>query len=437
MNGAEIGFLQSLNSNIHDQIKFWSVDLAKFNLAVVGAGPAGLFLIEKVLRDFSGSVSVSVFEKLPTPFGLIRYGVAGDHLGTKAITRVLSRVLQNERVNFVGNTEIGKDIGLSDLESYYHAVVLATGVGSGRNSIPIIDPIVPVAHAFDVAQWANGYPDMNCPFGDGSYSNIGIVGNGNVALDIARLLLSSRGMNQNSDIPTSVLKTFARFDTKNVQLFGRGSIGDTRFSMKEFKELLEIEELGIHITNAENNSPSPRSEELSQILSTKTINVQRTKNVEFHFECENMRFENRNLRFKDNAFSLDALVLATGQVVKENFGLPIASDGYIENKNGVVVGKDNIFVAGWAGKFAQGDISTNRKSSHLLATKIFQAREFLMKLKKDEVQQDLSLPIERVTWEGWQNIDLLEVERGKADNRPREKFVTKQEFLSAANDSNK
>src|SRR5215472_6988890 len=162
------------------------------HIAIIGSGPAGCYLADQLLRLIPDA-SIDLLEKLPVPFGLIRYGVAPDHQNTKSVARVFDRMLSRDRVSFFGNVEVGRDVRLEEVRSLYDAVVLATGAaGDRRLGIPGEDLRGVVGSGAFVA-WYNGHPHSEAPVVDGVRSAV-VIGNGNVALDVARIL--AKGANE-------------------------------------------------------------------------------------------------------------------------------------------------------------------------------------------------------------------------------------------------
>ncbi|MBN9463396.1 MAG: FAD-dependent oxidoreductase, partial [Burkholderiales bacterium] len=189
------------------------------HIAIIGSGPAGCYLADHLLR-LAPDAHIDVLERLPVPFGLVRYGVAPDHQGTKAVVRVLDRVLGRERVGFFGNLEIGRDVRLDELRSLYDAVVLATGAPRDRRlGIPGEDlPGVVGSGAF--VGWYNGHPD-HAPPPLRSVRSAVVVGNGNVAIDVARILAKSPAEMAGSDLAPQVLELLAAQPIETIHVVGR------------------------------------------------------------------------------------------------------------------------------------------------------------------------------------------------------------------------
>src|SRR5271167_4353191 len=172
-------------------------------IVIIGSGPAGCYLADHLLRLLPDA-SIDILERLPVPFGLIRYGVAPDHQGTKAVARVLDRVLSRDRVAFFGNVEVGRDVHLDELMSFYDAVVLATGAERDRRlGIPGEDlPGVVGSRTF--TGWYNAHPDHPAAPEAQDVRSAVIIGNGNVAIDVARIFAKSPAEFEGSDLPPEV-----------------------------------------------------------------------------------------------------------------------------------------------------------------------------------------------------------------------------------------
>src|SRR5271166_891215 len=205
------------------------------HIAIIGSGPAGCYLADHLLRLLPDA-SIDVLERRPTPFGLIRYGVAPDHQGTKAVTRVLDRVLSRDRVSFFGNVEVGGDVRLAELAAMYDAVVLATGASRDRRLGVPGEDLPGVMGSGSFVGWYNGHPESPAP----SIANVRsavIIGNGNVAIDVARILGKSQAELIGSDLSTEAMSWLRAQPIETIHIVGRRSAADARFSEHELAEL--------------------------------------------------------------------------------------------------------------------------------------------------------------------------------------------------------
>ncbi len=215
--------------------------MSKLRLAVVGAGPAGIYasdLILKAERDFE--VSIDLFDLLPAPYGLVRYGVAPDHPRIKGIIRALYEVLDRGDIRFFGNVKYGTDITLDDLKKHYNAVIFATG------AIKDADLNIPGAEldgsygAADFVNWYDAHPDfpLTWPL---NAKEIAVIGNGNVALDVARMLIKRPDDLLSTDIPDHVYQGLKASPVTDVHVFGRRGPAQVKFSPLELREALHVE----------------------------------------------------------------------------------------------------------------------------------------------------------------------------------------------------
>src|SRR5574340_527298 len=205
------------------------------HIAIVGSGPAACYLADHLLR-LAPDAHIDVIERLPVPFGLVRYGVAPDHQGTKAVVRVLDRVLGRDRVGFFGNVEVGRDLRLAELRALYDAVVLATGAPRDRRlGIPGED-LPGVVGSGSFVGWYNDHPDHAVPPLHAVRSAV-VIGNGNVAIDVARILAKSPAEMAGSDIAPPVAQLLAAQPIDAIHVVGRRSAADAKFTAHELGEL--------------------------------------------------------------------------------------------------------------------------------------------------------------------------------------------------------
>ncbi|MBT1018631.1 FAD-dependent oxidoreductase [Canibacter sp. lx-72] len=209
-------------------------------VAIIGAGPAGIYaadILHKSVTD--AAVTIDIFEQLPAPYGLVRYGVAPDHPRIKAIIKALREVLDSGTVRFFGNVCYGQDITLADLREHYHAVIFATGaVKDAALDIPGID----AAYSFGAAafvSWFDGHPDVP-RYWPLDARSVAVIGNGNVALDISRVLIKHVADMLSTEIPDNVREVFAQNPIETLHIFGRKGPLQVKFTPLELRELGEV-----------------------------------------------------------------------------------------------------------------------------------------------------------------------------------------------------
>ena len=209
--------------------------MRKIRVAVIGAGPAGIYASDILTSEYPDA-RVDLFDRLPAPYGLVRYGVAPDHPRIKEIIKALRRVLCRDEIRFIGNVHYGTDLSLADLRSHYDAVIFSTGARHDRPlDIPGID--LPGSHgAADFVSWYDGHPDVprDWPL---DAREVAVLGAGNVALDIARVLAKPADEQLGTEIPGNVYAGLALNQATDVHVFARRGPAQIKFSPMEFREL--------------------------------------------------------------------------------------------------------------------------------------------------------------------------------------------------------
>ncbi|MDL9977775.1 FAD-dependent oxidoreductase [Microbacterium sp. ASV49] len=224
-----------------------SSNLSHLRVAIVGAGPAGVYagnILTNAVTDAGGTVAIDLFESLPAPYGLIRYGVAPDHPRIKGIVNSLHEMLDAGTTRFIGNVEVGRDIALDELHERYDAVILATGaIRDAALDIPGID--LPGSYgAADFVAWYDGHPDVprEWPL---DQREVAVIGNGNVALDVARILAKHAVDLRSTEVPDNVLAGLEASPVTDVHVFGRRGPQDIKFTPIELRELGEVRDVDI------------------------------------------------------------------------------------------------------------------------------------------------------------------------------------------------
>ncbi|MCG5211734.1 FAD-dependent oxidoreductase [Streptosporangium soli] len=209
-------------------------------VAIVGSGPAGIYTAEALTKQAGGPVEVDVLERLPTPYGLVRYGVAPDHTSIKSIAGYLRKVLELPGVRFLGGIELGRDVTVEDLAGCYDAVVYATGAMVDRRmGIPGEDLPGSVA-ATDFVNWYCGHPDMSADAFTLDSPEVAVIGVGNVAVDVVRILAKTAEELSSTDVPVEVLSRLADSQVKAIHMIGRRGPEHAKFTLKELRELGEL-----------------------------------------------------------------------------------------------------------------------------------------------------------------------------------------------------
>jgi len=425
-------------------------------VAIVGAGPAACYAAAELI-DVDG-VEVELFERLPTPFGLIRAGVAPDHLHTKAVTNVFEHVFTSKRFGCHLNVEVGRDVTHDELLAHHHAVIYAFGAATSR-TLGIPGEELPGSHAAaDFVGWYNGHPDHAAHSFDLGSSRAVIVGNGNVALDVARVLLMGSDGLAATDAAEHALDALRHSAIEEVVILGRRGLRDAAFSAGEFLALGHLDGVDVVI------EPGDTSETLSDNGTDADVETSFTLEIAGEYARRAPTPGNKRIVFRFNATPVEVLGveraeglrLDGGEVI--DAGLVLRSIGYrgapmpglaYDDANGVIPNDDGrvldesgsrvpgVYVTGWIKRGPRGVIGTNRACAEETVAALWD--DFAAGLL-DRVVEDRdalqALLTERgarpIPWRGWRAIDEEERVRGAATSRPRVKIVGVAEMLSAA-----
>jgi Pyridine nucleotide-disulphide oxidoreductase len=403
-------------------------------VAIIGSGPAGCYLADQLLRLLPDA-SIDILERLPVPFGLVRYGVAPDHQGTKAITRVLDRVLSRERVSFFGNVEVGRDVRLDELMSLYDAVVLAIGAERDRRlGIPGEDlPGVVGSGAF--TGWYNNHPDRAAPPVQSVRSAV-IIGNGNVAIDVARVLAKGPAELTGSDLSPEVTAWLEAQPIEAIHIVGRRGAANAKFTQHELAELGTLERARPVVVD-----PASLGGEGVVIETLRRLAAEGRSSaitINFHFNLTPTTFlgdpELGAVQFRSANGGISELPaeLAVTCIGYQSVACCGASpvNGVFPNENGKV--KNGLYVVGWAKRGPSGTIPTNRAEAQQVAQEI--SKEVTDTNRPGAAALRQLLEERRVCWvdyAAWRRVDAAELARA-GGGRCRRKFRTVTELLEAA-----
>jgi NADPH-dependent glutamate synthase beta subunit-like oxidoreductase len=221
-----------------------------FRVAVIGAGPSGFYCAKYLLANEinqKNAVHLDMFDALPTPFGLVRFGIAPDHPEVKNVENDFRLTMSNERFRFFGNVKLGTDITVQNLLDHYHAVVLATGAAGERKLGIDGENLIGVHSARDFVHWYNGHPDFFNNNFDLKHETAVIIGNGNVAMDVARILLKPPAELAPTDIAVPALAALRESMVRRVLIVARRGPAQAAFSRKEFKELAKLHGVKVRV----------------------------------------------------------------------------------------------------------------------------------------------------------------------------------------------
>ncbi len=213
------------------------------HIAVVGAGPAGLFATDALLKE--PQIRVDVFERLVAPYGLVRYGVAPDHQKIKSVEAGFARTLSNERVRYFGNVELGRDVSVDELRSHYDQVLFAMGCEAPRRLGAKGEDVPGVHSALEMVSWYNAHPDHQHAKIDLNVSHVVIVGAGDVSMDLVRLLASSHAELAETDMPDYAIQEFSRLRLQTIEVLIRRGPAHANFALKELRAVLERKNIDV------------------------------------------------------------------------------------------------------------------------------------------------------------------------------------------------
>jgi ferredoxin--NADP+ reductase len=428
-----------------------------YKIAIVGAGPSGYFSAQALqnVQDENRVFAIDLFERLPTPWGLVRSGVAPDHPKIKTVAKVFEKIASDPNFRLFGNVELGRDVSIEQLKENYDAVILATGSSVGRKLGIPGEELAGSLSAADFVPWYNGHPDyvnVDVPLNG---KNAIVIGAGNVAMDCGRMLALDPAELDSTDTADHALVAMHLSSIRNVTIVGRRGPEHAAFTSPEIRELPKLENTDVLIAQSEIESAKERVAEqlegnkelrnnleaMLEVSQTLTKNHERKLAISFLLtpleiigseKVEAIRFA-RNEVIDDKVFATsqiielpcDLVVTAIGYQVLPISGVEFAN-GNVINENGYV--SDNLYVVGWAKRGPSGVIGTNKSDSSdviklLLAKLPSAAKE----------NSDISKIIKNhqvITQSGWQKINQAEVEQGAAVGKPRRKLTVWNDLLS-------
>lgn len=434
------------------------------SIAIIGSGPAGFYTAEALVKTCIGC-RIDIIERLPTPFGLIRGGVAPDHQTTKRIAKKFEKTALLDEVNYYGNVEVGRDVTLQELRNLYDAVILAVGAPNDRNlAIPGADKLGVHGSAAFVG-WYNGHPDFHDFEPNLDVNTAVVIGNGNVAMDVARVLLRSPQAMAKSDLPDYARHAIHHAPIHDVYMFGRRGPVEAKFTNVELREMGKLSQ----------TTPVVRAEQLpddvgaaaaglsdrNRRLAERNLKVlkeysergteKKPKRVHFEFYAapveilggdyvEGIRLERTRV--------VDGRAEGTGDFFEIDCGLIVAAIGYrsepmegapFDEKRAIIPNDDGrvengLYAVGWIKRGPSGVISSNRSDGEVVADFIhddFGKLRDSSKTGRSGFEELLrSRGLRSVSYADWKKIDALEIENA-TEPSPRQKFVTINDMLNA------
>lgn len=436
-------------------------------VAVIGSGPSGIFATEALLKS-DLSVQIDVFDRLPTPYGLVRYGVAPDHLTIKSVTRGFEKTLSDPRVQFYGNVEFGRDLTYEEARAHYDALVYTVGASSDRRlGIPGED-LKGSMSATEFVAWYNGHPDAAAREMLLHASGVAVVGVGNVALDVSRILAKTPAELRESDIAPHALPALEASQVRDIFILGRRGPAQAAFTTKELREFGELSAAEPVVKGQEIALTEAEEAAITDNVKKKNVEVLRDfagrtpegkeRRVHLRFlvspveilddgqgNVAGLKVQRNRLDDSGNAVGTGEYETLPVQMVLRSVGyrgvaLPGVpfdeKSGVIPNAGGRVEGRAGEYAAGWIGRGPSGVVGTNRKdATDTVARLLEDAGSGILPTAThaDRASVDALLSgkgVQVFTFADWQALDAHELAQGQAQDRPRHKVVHREEMLT-------
>lgn len=431
--------------------------MSLYKVAVVGAGPAGYFTAQALQNSQTEDLTfeIDMLERLPTPWGLVRSGVAPDHPKIKTVAKVFEKIAAEPGFRLFGNVELGKDVSLEELRDVYDVVVIATGSSLGRKlGIPGEDLIGSISAA-DFVPWYNGHPDftsLEVPL-DGEVAVV--IGAGNVAMDCARILAINPEELDTTDTAIHALKSLHESKIRKVHIAARRGVEHAAFTAPELRDLPKLEHTDVHINADEVDAAVSRAEARGDIekelrsnldamkLIAETSHQDRDRSLHLQFLLAPKEIVGtervEGITFAINRIDGDS-VIDTGETHTISCSLVISAIGYhaiplegvpenkgkVQNVDGRVDG--NLYVVGWAKRGPSGVIGTNKSDAADVVKLIVEDLE--TPKSKGSVADLLPEDHVVVSQENWTRINAAEIAAGEAHGKPRVKEVDRTKLIS-------
>lgn len=443
-------------------------------VAIIGAGPSGFYAAEALLKSLE-AVSVDLFDRLPTPYGLVRYGVAPDHQKIKSVARLYERTAEDPRFRFLGNVAYGRDLDHHDLMRHYDAVIYAVGAAADRSLNIPGESLAGSMSATEFVAWYNGHPDYAGRLQRLSATQVAVIGMGNVAVDVTRILAKSYEELKVTDIADHALAVLKESPVTDIYMLGRRGPAQGKFTTKELRELGELDNADLIIDPAE----VAVDEASLKAIAGDTIAQANLKFLQEHAgkppsgkprrihlrfcvspvallgeqQVEAVKLEHNRLEPQGN----DIKAVGTGRYSTLPAQLVLRSVGYrgeplpglpfdgrrgvIPNDKGAIIDpssgavRDGEYVAGWIKRGPTGVIGTNKADAlETVQTLLARQGDRTLEAHPDKSPEAVTALLEArqvayVTFDEWRKLDAAELAWGKAQGRPRVKVAALSDML--------
>jgi len=436
--------------------------LPAYKVAIVGAGPAGYFTAQAFQNAQNDDLTftIDMIERLPTPWGLVRSGVAPDHPKIKTVSKVFEKIAKTDGFRLFANVELGKDVSLKDLRERYDAVVLATGSSKGRKLGIPGEELANCISAADFVPWYNAHPDFTDVAVDLSSDTAVVIGAGNVAMDVARVLAIDPAELDPTDTAEHALVKFKESKIRKVIICGRRGAEHAAFTAPELRDLPKLEHTDVFIDQQQIDQASDRVSErgevekdlINNLEAMRTISEHEKKGVERKLE---IKFLSAPIEIKGGGkveevvFAVnevnDGKVVATDKTFTIKAGLVVTAIGYdaveyagINIENGRIANiaghvENNVYVTGWAKRGPVGVIGTNKSDSadvvDLIISNLSEPKE------SEGITALLKSGHEVIDQTAWEKINASEVISGEIAGKPRVKEVDWMRLISLGTSS--
>jgi ferredoxin--NADP+ reductase len=424
----------------------------------VGAGPAGYFAAQALqnLQTPELKFEIDMIERLPTPWGLVRSGVAPDHPKIKTVSKVFEKIATTEGFQLFCNVELGKDLTLTELTNLYDAVVIATGTSRGRKLGIPGEELRGSLSAADFVPWYNAHPDyvdVDVPL---DTDTAVVIGAGNVAMDVARMLALEPKELDVTDTANHALAELHKSAIRQVHVFGRRGPEHVAFTSPELRELPKLEHTDVEIGECDIEDALERASTQGELpkdvksnldammLVARTPKKGNERKLNFHFLASPIEIKGKD-RVEEVVFAInevkDGKVVTTSDTYSVKTGLIISAIGYeadpipgltyvdgkVSNVDGHVE-NSNIYVVGWAKRGPSGVIGTNKSdAAGVMELLVSNLKEPKPKVELSEKLQERG--VIHVSQSAWEKINASEVAAGEPLGKPRVKFVKREEML--------